>query len=133
LAEAKIPEIEKELRKSKNISTTAKKYNLKINWNVEIKKDNQKHSQTFIDNLYSLKKIGDASKASREGKNLYKISVLRSIKNLNEGDKDYISRTDVINELNTSLQNSLLTNYFEKYLKDKYSVAINAKMLEQVD
>jgi peptidyl-prolyl cis-trans isomerase D len=133
LAEIKINEIVKELKTSQNLALIAQKYNLQIKNNITVKNTNKEYSQNFIDNLYNLKKIGDISEPSKENETVYKISILRSIKNLTNKDKEFVSLNEITEKFTISLQNSALTNYLDNYLQHKYDIKVNDRLLREVE
>jgi len=125
--------VTKQLRNSNNLKMVLLRNNLKIQKNKTItRNDFDKYSSEFIDNLFSVKKVEEISKPSREASNIYKIAILKNIKFRQEDDKGYIDENTIRNEFLTSIKKDLIGQYMD-YLTEKYEVKINEKTLGMLE
>lgn len=124
----------KEMQNSKNIERFALKKGLKLNKNEIIYKNNLYYPSTFIDELFSLKKVNTFTKPVYDDINkVYTIGILKNIKKVSKKDTArFLSLSTISNKINNSYNSSILS-LFEKYLFNSNKIVINEKLLNSLE
>ena len=102
------------------------KHKYKVKKEIVIKKNDNKYSKLFINELYKLKN-GKTTKVYIDNEKLYFADAV-SDKSIDKNDSNFISQDAVKNTFNTQINDSV-NYYYLKYLREKYKIYINQNLL----